>query len=731
MRQLYLLLLVGLALAADPLSSCPEDCVCTRRAGLSEMVARCTKLDPARQVFAAEVRHLHVSGVPKEHGIVLDHDTFKRMGLQQVTNLRIIDSSFRRVHENAFSNLPGLMHLNLSGSDLILLHPDMFANNTQLEVLSLRYNQLRLMESEKSPFANYFLNIDSLRELDLYGCSLGNLLPTMFTRMPNLDYINLGSNGIKVLHKDILKPIYSLSELDLSENLIGELDPEVFSESELVSLNIRKNPLRSLRNISIPELETLDLSECKFSEITGDMFSGFPDLTKLSLEGNAINRIEVNAFAPLTHLQILYLSHNSLEGPLPENLFVNNVELLHLDLSNNPTMKLLPPGGFEGEFSALETLDLSHCGLEKLEVFSLRNMNRLTILKLAGNNLKVLPHGAIGSNVKILDLSDNQLSFIEKYNFPADSRITKLYLKGNPLLAVSPFAFSNLHALMDLDLSSCDLTTFPSLTDTSVSVFKSLRHLYLSGNRITSLNKSDLEHMPALEIIDVSKNPLDCHVMKNLVNYLARADIMPLLSVELTDPSVQLFDDDIITFGGNTRHAWDFFLKQLCGEEVATINYETVDDVKDNWSFSDNDEKIDSYIEDTSAGEIHISSNQISDEPSTWTIVVATTTSFAIIFIIIILFAVIVLCIRQENATKKAVRKVKAYKTPILRHGYLGDYKKLQEQHSIPSTPIMKDRNIQLHNELVASKEGSTGKSKIEQMVYMGKGDNAVMPEAV
>lgn len=609
----------------------------------------------------------------------------------------------------------------------------MFANNTQLEVLSLRYNQLSLMESEKSPFANYFLSIESLRELDLYGCGLGNLLPTMFARMPNLDYINLGANGIKLLHKDILKPIYSLSELDLSENFIGNLDPEVFRESELVSLNIRRNPLSSLHNISIPELETLDLSECKFSTITGDMFSGFPDLTKLNLEGNAINKIDINAFAPLTHLQILDLSHNSLEGPLPENLFVNNVELLHLDLSNNPSMKVLPAGGFEGDFSSLETLDLSHCGLEKLDVFSLRNMNRLTILKLAGNNLKVLPHGAIGSNLKILDLSDNQLSFIEKYNFPVDSRITKLYLKGNPLLAASPFAFSNLHALMDLDLSSCGLVSFPSVTESNVPVFKSLRHLYLSGNHITSLNKSDLENMPALEIIDVSKNPLDCQSMKNLVNYLARADIKPLLSVELTDPSVQLFDDDIITFGGNTRHAWDFFLKQLCGEEGAVINYETTDDTKNSWSFSDNDlsnydEAIEAVSEDI---RVDSDSNQISDEPSTWTIVVATTTSFAIIFIIIILFAVVVLCIRQESATKKAVRKVKAYKTPILRHGYSGDYKKLQEQHSIPSTPIMRDRNIQLHNELISNKEAGTGKSKVEQMIYMGKGENSVIPEAV
>ena len=206
-------------------------------------------------------------------------------------------------------------------------------------------------------------------------------LPAMTTLC--LKKVNLYDNWLK-LKKSTFQSLICLQKLDLSDNSIEELDPDMFvcnkslrilnlSRNKIVSFtndvfkNVRKRKIEKERNNSrrlaptifqsLVDLKELNLSNNQILDLDSDIFSCNKNLIKLNISSNGLNELKKGLFRNLFSLEDLNLCHNSIMH-LTECSFQNLVNLKRLDLSNNHITDL-PVKLFCG-LVCLESVDLTH-----------------------------------------------------------------------------------------------------------------------------------------------------------------------------------------------------------------------------------------------------------------------------------------------------------------------------------------------------------------------------------
>ncbi|KAK5856284.1 hypothetical protein PBY51_007892 [Eleginops maclovinus] len=221
----------------------------------------------------------------------------------------------------------------------------------------------------------------------------------------------LFANGIEGLSVEDFDGLENLDMLDLSQNKLTELTDRVFE------------PLTSLRN--------LDLSSNQITHISEECFQGMVLLERLYLYSNHITTIHPAAFSGLEHLLELKLQGNQLTS-LPA---LSMPRLLLLDL----------------RFNVLSTLGPSDLQTPNLES-----------LKLGGVGLTSLDKNLMGSlkNLHELDISENQLE-----SFPSALQEThgliRLSLAENPMGPLKVQDLQNLGELQELDISNLSLQGLP------------------------------------------------------------------------------------------------------------------------------------------------------------------------------------------------------------------------------------------------------------------------------
>ncbi|XP_074553759.1 vasorin b [Halichoeres trimaculatus] len=244
----------------------------------------------------------------------------------------------------------------------------------------------------------------------------------------------LFANGIEGLKAEDFDGMENLEMLDLSQNKLTELPDGVFE------------PLTSLRN--------LDLSSNQITHISEDCFHGMALLERLYLYSNYIEDIHPAAFNGLDHLLELKLQGNRLTS-LP-TLSIHGLLLLDL------------------RFNVLPTLGPSDLQTPNLES-----------LKLGGVGLTTLNKELIGSlqNLHELDISGNQLE-----SFPSVLKETPglihLSLAGNPMGPLKLEDLQNLGELQELDISSLSLQGLP---EEFPQLFPHLRKLTVAENPFNCL----------------------------------------------------------------------------------------------------------------------------------------------------------------------------------------------------------------------------------------------------
>ena len=439
----------------------------------------------------------------------ISSDLFK--SLQLMWTLYLSGNAISNLPIGVFDSLLELTILDLSGNAISNLSIGVFDSLGRLVTLNLSGNAI-----SKLP-VDVFDLLGWLSTLDLSGNAISNLPEGVFDSL-GLRTLDLSGNGISNLPVGVFDSLDYLRTLELSNNNILFLPDSIFitvgkkarsfdSETNpgLKMLSLRGNNISKLHvNIfeSLTGLFMLDTSHNNLYTLPKGVFNSLRELKTLDLSNNRIEVLPSRAFYSQQHLLILDLSNNELFS-LPGELFLMPNKLISLNLCcNNLTinasktfesltqLKILdmsknsiegfPTHSFEYT-SNLLSLEISHNNLRKVPVTLLRNLSRLTYLNMSMNSLSSLPSLNAQGQLKVLDVSENQLNTLKLVTFEN--------LKALKLLSVAKNFITSLHSHLFFNLDNIEFinVSYNAIKKIDSKVFSDetkLKTIDLRGNEM-------------------------------------------------------------------------------------------------------------------------------------------------------------------------------------------------------------------------------------------------------
>ncbi|XP_042360088.1 vasorin b [Plectropomus leopardus] len=233
-----------------------------------------------------------------------------------------------------------------------------------------------------------------------------------------------------------------------------------------------------------------------FHRHSSTMPKGVPQSTKsLFLFANDIEGLTVEDFDGLENLELLDLSQNKLTE-LSDGIFEPLTSLKNLDLSSNQITHISEEC-FKG-MVLLERLYLYSNLIKTIHPAAFNGLDHLLELKLQGNQLTSLPTLSMPL-LLLLDLRFNVLPTLGTADLQTPN-LESLKLGGVRLTSLDKELIGSLKNLHELDISGNKLESFPS----ALKETKGLIHLSLAGNPMGPLKVQDLENLGELQELDIS-----------------------------------------------------------------------------------------------------------------------------------------------------------------------------------------------------------------------------------
>ncbi|NXX82233.1 TLR3 protein, partial [Urocolius indicus] len=383
---------------------------------------------------------------------------------------------------------------------------------------------------------------ENITGLDISHNQLRLLGPANLTKYSQLIYLNAGYNSISKLQSVLCQNVPLLQILKLEHNELYKLPDGVFASCTNLTelylgynrLAIKNEPFKTLENLNI-----LDLSNNLLKSANLGSQQQLKNLHELLLQSNQIAELKKEDFSFLsnTSLDSLDLSSNPLKefhsgclhaiGNL-SGLILNNVEL-----GENLTKKI----GTELSNTAIQNLSLSHVGLSYIGKTSFQGLQgtNLTVLNLSQNSLSVIEDDSFQwlSSLQYLDLKHNKIKVssrlfyglsslkhlnlinsltgkIEDFSFHWLYHLEYLTMDNNNFPGISANTFTGLNNLKYLSLCNCNINlqkitnkTFSSLANSSLQV------LNLTKTRISTIESEAFSFLRHLKSLDLGLNEIN------------------------------------------------------------------------------------------------------------------------------------------------------------------------------------------------------------------------------
>ncbi|XP_062610606.1 leucine-rich repeat-containing G-protein coupled receptor 4-like [Saccostrea cucullata] len=324
-----------------------------------------------------------------------------------------------------------LQMLILDSNEIDSIDDDAFAGSEDsLIVLHLHYNRLKELPTAVG-------SLKKLMGINLQGNPMADLKDGVLQKVASsLQFISLGSDAMQKW-PDNMKYLPNLISIDLYD--------VTFSTIPETSFQMYKKTMSflSFYNTSLTTLPS---------------FAGLDSLGDLLFQGNknlSANAISNCAKSGLPNLMHVTFEDNNLET-IP-NIFMKSSKLGALSVFSEPIEYIrddvFPPNIFSN-FMYLFLND-TKLSIVPSSVSSLRSIVRLQI-----------------TNSKITEIYDS--------DFGGMTKLTTLYLSGNPITRVSKDAFMTINQLADVRMDNTNLTTIP----TAIMNIKALQDIDLSGSPV-------------------------------------------------------------------------------------------------------------------------------------------------------------------------------------------------------------------------------------------------------
>nr|KYP36210.1 LRR receptor-like serine/threonine-protein kinase FLS2 [Cajanus cajan] len=361
-------------------------------------------------------------------------------------------------------------------------------------------------------------DLQNIQHLDLsFNDFRGTQIPQHMDSLKNLRYLNLSWSDFAGRIPHELGNLSKLEYLDLKENsLYGTIPSQLGKLTRLCYLDLKlfhiiesSHYWQQAISELIPILRELRLRGCQLSD--DNISSLFPShsniSTSLSILDLSYNWLTSSSFQLLFNyshnLQELYLYFNNIVLPSPH--FPNFPSLVILDLSRNNMTSSVFQANFNFS-SKLRVLYLAYCnGFGRV-------MKSLEVLDLESNNLQGEIPSSIGNirTLQQLNLGRNNLQGEIPISLGNICTLQKLLLNENNLSGeissiIQNSSRCNKHVFLTMDLSYNQIAgVLPSL-----SIFTSLKELYLSNNQLTGdITEQHLTNLSNLESLDLTDNSL-------------------------------------------------------------------------------------------------------------------------------------------------------------------------------------------------------------------------------
>ena len=482
------------------------------------------------------------------HNVGLDYMSANTM--QKMPNLEWIDLSDNQLDNNqGFSYNTKLKYIDVSNNPQNAKNFVLVAL-TQLKTFKAANCNLKASQTVYNSASNYFPT-ESVEYVDLSGntalttmyCPATNNLKTLIVngctglqgssntgglggsstyipRMTHLEHLELNNvdlylhtgaaNGLFTLLTPTVAP--NLHYIDLSNDNLGSAAKPTFAFPALNTLLINDNPALTeltVTSLNAPEKFTLDvtndaalttvaitnsgMTQATMPTITS---TGATSLYKLDLTNNAFTDVPTTGIASLT---TLVMNDNRLSDL---NVSESNIQYLYAQNNN------FGGGEYEMPETSLVGLDLGNNGFTK---FKMTGNTTLKSLALSGND--ALTEIELHGNTQLTQTSPDGV--IESDN--------GLYIKGLSSLQTLNIENSSFNKLGQQNSLQgvTGLTKLQARNNKFTTFTNGVYALDVSGSvnyRIPDPNESSLEHLTALEYLDLAYNELcdSVHLYKNV-----------------------------------------------------------------------------------------------------------------------------------------------------------------------------------------------------------------------
>ncbi|XP_051956579.1 toll-like receptor 13 [Xyrauchen texanus] len=380
--------------------------------------------------------------------------------------VRLNANKITDLSDRIFEPCSNLTELDLGENNIFQLSPGTFSRFRQLQILRLQINKLTNVTNSFQMLTTLefidlsrnsiklncgdFGNLTQLKILYLYDNKISHISPCLFKDLKRLEVLKLGTNDLLMIGDAFKNGPHSLKDLQLSFNKLSKIGKGSFS--------------------NVSQLNNLEIQDNQISEIEANAFSGLEKLTSLSLSSNKITARTFrhpNVFSGMPNLESLDLYANSI-------LFTDNT-LKYPPFTDLKLLRVLTIHSQRRGFGKVPS-NLLH-GLSSLEMFYGGNMN---LNHLHPDTFKFSP------KLWFLDLSKNALS---------DDN------------AIPSELFHSISGLTKLIISRTQLRSLNFLLNANLSRLSTLR---ASGNEIDGINKTLIETLPRLKVLDLQKNTFTC-----------------------------------------------------------------------------------------------------------------------------------------------------------------------------------------------------------------------------
>ncbi|XP_069366256.1 relaxin receptor 2a isoform X2 [Paralichthys olivaceus] len=207
-------------------------------------------------------------------------------------------------------------------------------------------------------------------------------------------------------------------------------------------LSLRSNDIRVLSDFVFSEysaLQRLFLQNNSLQFISTHAFSSLHKLKRLFLSENLISSLSPGVFKDLHQLEWLILDHNPLTS-LSQDTFIGLKSLVYLSMVD-ASLQQLPHPSFCEHMPALDWLDLEGNQIQTLNFSILKTCSKLEVLLLMENRIRRVPENTFQSLWKLaeLNLSSNRIKELPKNTFKSLSKsLLKLYFQKFQYCSYAP-----------------------------------------------------------------------------------------------------------------------------------------------------------------------------------------------------------------------------------------------------------------------------------------------------